>query len=54
MYEPPDIKLEFDEAEMENMPMEDLRKLIVAEMKKSSHVDFNFEDDFEEELCEDY
>ena len=49
-----EINLEFDEAGMENMPMEELRKLIVAEMKKLSPANFDFEHDFAEELGEDY
>jgi mitogen-activated protein kinase 1/3 len=50
----PEIKLEFDEAGKENMTVEELKKLIIAEINEISHFNFNFDGDFEEELCEDY
>ena len=36
------------------MTVEELKKLIVQEINEISHFKFNFEGDFEEELCEDY
>lgn len=49
-----EINLEFDEVGMEDLPMEELRKLIIEEMKKLSPENFDFENDFAEELGEDY
>lgn len=49
-----EINLEFDEAGMEDLPMEELRKLIIEEMKNLSPANFDFEHDFAEELGEDY
>jgi len=49
-----EINLEFDEAGMEDLPMDELRKLIINEMKNLSPNNFDFEHDFAEELGEDY
>lgn len=49
-----EINLEFDEVGMENIPMEELRKLILQEMRMLSPSNFDFENDFAEELGEDY
>ena len=37
-----EINLEFDEAGMEDLPMEELRKLIIEEMKNLSPANFDF------------
>jgi hypothetical protein len=49
-----EINLEFDEVGMENIPMEELRKLILMEMRMLSPTNFDFENDFAEELGDDY
>ena len=49
-----DINLDFDEADKEDLTVEELKKLIIAEIMKVSHEDFDFKNDFAEELCEDY
>lgn len=49
-----EINLEFDEVGMEDLSMEELRKLIVKAMKELSPDNFDFTNDFAEELCDDY
>ena len=39
---------------MEDLSMEELRKLIVKAMKELSPDNFDFTNDFAEELCDDY
>ena len=43
-----------DEEGKEDLPIEELRKLIIEEIRLCSSDNFDFENDFEEELCEDY
>lgn len=49
-----EINLEFDEVGMENIPMEELRRLILMEMRMLSPSNFDFKNDFAEELGDDY
>jgi hypothetical protein len=47
-----EINLDFDEVGMENIPIEQLRSLIIEEIQKLEM--FDFANDFAEELGEDY
>ena len=48
------IKLEFDEADKENLSIEELKKLIITDINSVKHETFDFNEDFAEELCEPY
>ena len=48
------LKFEFDEAINEGLSIEDLKKLIVKEINTVKHENFDFNNDFAEELCDDY
>ena len=48
------INLEFDRDNTESLSLEALKDLLLKEIKQTSHTQFDFENDFAEELCEDY
>lgn len=48
------INLEFDQADSEALSLEALKELIIKEISQVGHTHFDFENDFAEELCEDY
>lgn len=48
------IELEFDRAESAELSLEELRAMALDEIKQVSHLNFDFMNDFAEELCEDY
>ncbi len=54
IFDTPNINLKVDDAGKEDMPTEELRKLIIEEMKKLSSDQFDFANDHEEGQCEDY
>lgn len=48
VHHPKEINLEFDEAGMENLSMDQLRKLIIEQMRELNPSNFDFENDFAE------
>lgn len=48
------INLEFDQSDSEALSLEALKELIIKEISQVGHTQFDFENDFAEELCEDY
>lgn len=48
------INLEFDRDNTKALSLEALKELLVKEISQFSHTHFDFENDFAEELCEDY
>ena len=54
VFETPKINLPVDDEGKEDLPMDELRKLIIEEMKALSSDQFDFVNDHEEEACEDY
>ena len=53
-FKVPKINLAVDDAGKEDLPIPELKKLIIEEMKVLSSDQFDFENDHEEEACEDY
>lgn len=48
------VNLEFDSEVNAELSIEELKKLVVKEIEQISHENFDFANDFAEELCDDY
>lgn len=48
------INLDFDAKEEDELPLDQLKQLVLSEIMQVSHSKFDFANDFAEELCEDY